>query len=73
MNRKSHFRCTATGDAMITRRLPAEGEYDGFAAVRDFIRQADFRFGNGGGGISTSAVKPCSSVERSFTLPRGPA
>ena len=46
MNRKSHFRCTATGDAMITRRLPAEGEYEGFAAVRDFIRQADFRFGN---------------------------
>ena len=40
------FRCTATGDSMITRRLPAEGEYDGFAAVRDFIRRGDFRFGN---------------------------
>ncbi len=46
MNRKSHFRCTATGDAMITRRLPAEGDYEGFAAVRDFIRQAEFRYGN---------------------------
>lgn len=40
------FRCSATGDAMITRRLPAEGEYPGFGEVRDFIRQADLRFGN---------------------------
>ena len=46
MNRKSHFRCTATGDAMITRRLPAEGVYEGFAAVRDFIMRGDFRYGN---------------------------
>ena len=41
-----HFRCTATGDAMITRRLPADGDYDGFAAVRDFLLQAEFRYGN---------------------------
>ena len=40
------FRCSATGDAMITRRLPAEGEYPGFGEVRDFIMGADFRFGN---------------------------
>ena len=40
------FRCSATGDSMITRRLPLEGEYDGFREVRDFIMQADFRFGN---------------------------
>ena len=31
---------------MITRRLPIEGEYDGFSEVRDFIMQGDFRFGN---------------------------
>ena len=43
---KPVFRCTATGDAMITRRLPLEGEYDGFSEVRDFIMQGDFRFGN---------------------------
>ena len=40
------FRCSATGDAMITRRLPAGGEYPGFREVRDFIMRADFRFGN---------------------------
>ena len=40
------FKCTATGDAMITRRLPLEGEYPGFSEVRDFILQGDFRFGN---------------------------
>ena len=40
------FRCTATGDAMITRRLPLEGEYDGFSEVRNFIMQGDFRYGN---------------------------
>ena len=40
------FSCTATGDSMITRRLPAEGEYAGFSEVRDFIMQADFRYGN---------------------------
>ena len=40
------FKCTATGDAMITRRLPFEGEYKGFSEVRDFIMQGDFRFGN---------------------------
>ena len=40
------FRCTATGDSMITRRLPERGEYEGFAEVRDFILQGDFRFGN---------------------------
>ena len=40
------FKCTATGDAMITRRLPLEGEYDGFSEVRDFILKGDFRFGN---------------------------
>ena len=40
------FRCTATGDSMITRRLPAEGEYEGFSEVRNFIMQGDFRYGN---------------------------
>ena len=40
------FSCTATGDSMITRRLPADGEYAGFSEVRDFIMQADFRYGN---------------------------
>ena len=40
------FKCTATGDAMITRRLPIEGEYDGFSEVREFILKGDFRFGN---------------------------
>lgn len=40
------FRCSATGDSMISRRLPLEGEYAGFSEVRDFIRRADFRFGN---------------------------
>ena len=40
------FRCTASGDAMITRRLPLEGEYGGFGEVRDFILRGDFRFGN---------------------------
>ncbi|MBE6367501.1 MAG: CapA family protein [Lentisphaerae bacterium] len=40
------MRCTATGDAMITKRLPADGEYAGFSAVRDFIMQGDFRFSN---------------------------
>lgn len=48
MNQYSNpiFRCTATGDAMITRRLPLEGDYEGFQEVRDFIMQGDFRFGN---------------------------
>ncbi len=40
------FRCTATGDSMITRRLPLEGEYEGFSEVRNFIMQGDFRYGN---------------------------
>ena len=40
------FRCTATGDSMITRRLPQEGEYDGFSEVKNFIMQGDFRYGN---------------------------
>ena len=40
------FKCTATGDAMITRRLPFEGEYEGFREIRDFILQGDFRFSN---------------------------
>ena len=40
------FKCTACGDAMITRRLPIEGEYDGFSEVREFILKGDFRFGN---------------------------
>lgn len=40
------FRCTATGDAMITRRLPRNGDYPGFAEVRNFIMQGGFRFGN---------------------------
>ena len=43
---KTIFRCCATGDSMITRRLPAEGEYNGFGEIRNFIMQADFRFGN---------------------------
>lgn len=43
---KPVFRCTATGDSMITRRLPFEGEYEGFKEVRDFILKGDFRFGN---------------------------
>ena len=43
---KPVFKCTATGDAMVTRRLPFEGEYDGFSEVRDFILRGDFRFGN---------------------------
>ena len=43
---KPDFKCTATGDAMITRRLPFEGEYEGFREVRDFILQGDFRFSN---------------------------
>ncbi len=48
MSKKNHckFRCTATGDAMITLRLPAEGVYPGFEEVRDFIGLGDFRFGN---------------------------
>ena len=40
------FKCTATGDAMVTRRLPCEGEYDGFSEVQQFILKGDFRFGN---------------------------
>ena len=40
------FKCTACGDSMITRRLPADGEYAGFSEVRDFILQGDFRFSN---------------------------
>ena len=40
------FRCTATGDAMVTRRLPLEGEYTGFSEVRDFLLRGDFRFTN---------------------------
>ena len=43
---KNRFRCTATGDAMITRRLPMEGEYEGFSQVRDYIMKGDFRFSN---------------------------
>jgi len=43
---KNVIRCTATGDAMITKRLPIDGEYSGFNAVRDFIMQGDFRFSN---------------------------
>ena len=43
---RNFFKCSATGDSMVTRRLPAEGEYAGFGEVRDFIRQAEFRFGN---------------------------
>ena len=31
------FRCTATGDSMISRRLPLEGEYEGFSEVKNFI------------------------------------
>ena len=38
------FRCIATGDAMITKRLPQGGNYEGFDEVRDFIMQGDFRF-----------------------------
>ena len=38
------FKCTATGDAMVTRRLPFEGEYDGFSGVRDFISVDLFNF-----------------------------
>lgn len=44
--REPIVRCTATGDAMITRRLPQEKEYAGFGEVRDFIRKGDFRFSN---------------------------
>ena len=40
------FRCTATGDSMISRRLPLEGEYEGFSEVKNFIMQGDFRYGN---------------------------
>ena len=40
------FRCTATGDAMITKRLPEKDAYQGFREVRDFIMRGDFRFGN---------------------------
>ena len=43
---KNIFKCTATGDSMITRRLPQDGNYAGFDAVREFIMQGDFRFGN---------------------------
>ena len=35
----------ATGDAFITRRIPAEG-YDGFDGVRDTILKHDVRFSN---------------------------
>ena len=45
-NSNTLFRCSATGDSMITRRLPFEGEYDGFREVKEYIMQADFRFGN---------------------------
>ena len=44
--REQVFRCVATGDSMVTRRLPEGAGYAGFSAVRDFITQADFRFGN---------------------------
>ncbi len=43
-NRK--YRLTATGDSMMTRRLPAEGCYNGFEEVRNYIMQGDFRFTN---------------------------
>ncbi len=46
MSNTPKFRCSATGDSMISRRLPLEGEYAGFSEVRDFIMQADFRYGN---------------------------
>jgi len=35
---------TAVGDYLVQRRFP--GEYNGFAAVRDFIRKGDMRFFN---------------------------
>ena len=39
--------CTAVGDMILQRRLPLGPEgYEGFAAVRDYIRAAEFRFGN---------------------------
>ena len=38
------MKCTAAGDSMVLRRLP--GEYPGFAELRDFIAQGDFRFFN---------------------------
>ena len=31
---------------MISRRLPLEGEYEGFSEVKNFIMQGDFRYGN---------------------------
>lgn len=37
-------KCTAAGDSMVLRRLP--GEYEGFAQLRDFVLQGDFRFVN---------------------------
>ena len=43
---KTRFTCSATGDAMITRRLPVNGDYPGFREVRDFIAKGDFRFSN---------------------------
>ncbi len=46
MSEKPTIRCIATGDSMITRPLPAEGDYEGFGEVRDFISQGDFRFTN---------------------------
>ena len=45
-NSLPRFRCTATGDAMITKRLPEDGAYPGFEEVREFILRGDFRFGN---------------------------
>lgn len=38
------FKCTAAGDAMVTRRLP--GAYPGFEELRAFLNQGDFRFLN---------------------------
>lgn len=41
----SKFTCIATGDAFITRRIPAEG-YEGLEALADLIGRHDVRFSN---------------------------
>ena len=41
----SKFTCIATGDAFITRRIPAEG-YEGLEALANLIGRHDVRFSN---------------------------
>lgn len=44
--RQEMIHCTATGDSIVTRFLPADKEYEGFKEVRNFIMQGDCRLTN---------------------------